>query len=87
MATATDEEIRWLASQMASQLLVRAGDPTPERLGALRLALADWMPGADEFELRRVADAVAISFRRFARLLDDRLERLEDKGQAKAFHG
>jgi hypothetical protein len=80
MATLTDGEIRWVASQMAARMLTNAAEENQRT--RLKQAVRDWAPDVDEFERRRVADAVASAFKGLANLLDDRLLRLINKGEA-----
>lgn len=87
MSTTSDEQVRWLISQMASRMLTRAGDPEPERRAALERAVADWLPGVDAFERRRVAELVAQGFHGMANLVDERRARLEQAGKAAPLGG
>jgi hypothetical protein len=80
MPTLDDKEIRWVASKMAAKLLVQGSDDNQR--ARLKQAVRDWLPDCDEFEHRRVADAVALAFRSLASLVDDRLMRLVNKGEA-----
>ena len=84
-AALTDEQVRHLISQMAAKTLTRMGDP--ERRDALKTAVKDWLPDADEFEVRRVTDLVATGFHGMANLIDERLRRLVINGKAVPLDG
>lgn len=87
-AKVTDEEVRWVISQMAARTLTRMGDP--ERREALKAAVRDWFPDTskvDEFELRRITDMVAVGFHGMANLVDERLKRLMINGKARVLDG
>lgn len=82
MASVTNEEIHWVISKIAAQMLTRMGDR--ERRDALKQTVRDWLPGADidEFELRRCTEAVASGMYGMANLVDERRQRLEKQGRA-----
>lgn len=82
MATVADEELRWVVSKLAAQMLTRMGDE--ERRDALKKAVHDWLPDVDEFELRRCTDAVAKGMYGMANLVDQRLGRLTEQGRARS---
>lgn len=83
MPARSDEELRGLVSEMTMRLLVNAADAGQQE--RLKRAIRDWYPDTstvDEFELRRVTEAVREGFRGMANLVDERLERLVESGRA-----
>lgn len=81
--TVSDEELRWVISRMVAKMLTTAGDP--EQRDRLKRAVRDWFPNqdkVDEFELRRLTEAVAAGFHGMANLVDERLARLLASGKA-----
>ena len=82
MAQLTDEQVRALYSDVAAQLLARCGDPTAERSNTLRQVIRDYVPDADEFEIRRLVIHVATGLRQLSTLIEERRDRLMDQGRA-----
>jgi hypothetical protein len=80
--TLTDEQVRHLAHDIVAQALTRMSDPDEDRHNALKAAVKLWLPGADEFELRVLAEKVAKCINGFAVLIDQRKERLVESGRA-----
>ena len=83
MSTKRDEELRYLISVLSARLLTNAA--APNRRDALKRAVRDWFPDhddVDEFELRRITEAVAAGFSGMANLIEERLWRLVEAGRA-----
>jgi hypothetical protein len=81
----TDEQVRALYSDIGAALLARCGDPTAERSQTLRQVIRDYVPNADEFELRRLVIHVASGLRQLATLIEDRRDKLMDQGRADSY--
>ncbi len=82
MAKQTEEQVRYLVAELAIRLLVRAGDHEPERQAALRRAIQDQVPEADEFELRELVGKCAEGLYGMANLIEARREVQVAKGKA-----
>lgn len=85
MAQLSDAQVRALYSDIGAQLLGRAGDPTAERSQVLRQVIKDYVPDADEFEVRRLVIHVATGLRQLATLIEDRRDKLMDQGKAASY--
>jgi hypothetical protein len=85
MAQLSDPQMRALYMDIGAQLLGRAGDPTSERTDVLRQIVKDYVPDADEFELRRLVGGVATGLRQLASLVEDRRDRMMDDGRADSY--
>lgn len=85
MASLSDEQIRALYSDIGAHLLGRCGDPTAERSNVLRQVIKDYVPEADEFEIRRLVIHVATGLRQLATLIEDRRDKLMDQGRAATY--
>lgn len=85
MASLNDGQVRALYCDIAAHLLGRAGDPTSERSDVLRQVIKDYVPGADEFEIRRLVVQVATGLRQLATLVEDRRDKLMDTGRAQPY--
>lgn len=85
MAHLSEPQVRALYSDIAAQLLGRAGDPTAERSQVLRQVIKDYVPEADEFEVRRLVLHVATGLRQLATLVEDRRDKMMDDGRAQTY--
>lgn len=85
MAELSDAQIRALYSDIGAALLGRAGDPTAERSKVLRQVIKDYVPGADEFEQRRLVIHVASGLRQLAALVEARRDQMMDTGRAETY--
>jgi hypothetical protein len=87
MPRMTDEQVRHLVSDIAIKMLVRASDPEPERVDALRAVVRMCAPEMDEFDLRDVVAKVAVGLNGMAVLVAERLGRLIEQGEATPYAG
>lgn len=83
----TEEEGRWLGSVMVARMLVDAA--TAPRQEQLFQAVGFWFPDSNLSveQKQEVVRMVQREFRRISGAVDLRLEKLIDKGQAKALPG
>lgn len=87
MQKLSDEQVRFLAHDIVAQALTRMSDPDEDRHNALKAAITLWLPSADEFELRELADKIGKCINGFAVLIDQRKERLVESGRAAPYLG
>jgi hypothetical protein len=89
VARLSDEQVRYLISDIVAHALTRMGDPTPERTDALRAVVRMHCPqlAEDEFDLRDVVAKVAAGLNGMANLVQERRDRLVATGRAAPFVG